>query len=146
LSARDLNLKLVEDGSITATGNSATTKDTEGGFLAWVTLLLGAISGTSITWDIYVQASPDGGSTYYMIGKFQQIDESDDELFLRIPVYVPRPESGQTVTTCRLKYTLAGGASTMVVTDVFLEPMVSLAVPAGDDDRETGAAIQLSAT
>ena len=145
--AREANLKLVEDGSITATGNSATVKDTEGGFLAWVSMLLGAtISGSSITWDIYVQASPDGGSTYYQIGKFQQIDEEDDSKFLRIPVYVPRPESGQTVTTCRVKYTLAGGASTMVVTSVFLAPMVSLAVPAGDDDRETGAAIQLSAT
>lgn len=143
--ARDTNLLLVDDDDITATGNSATVKDTEGGFLAWASLLLGAISGTSITWDVYVQASPDGGSTYYMIGKFQQIDEDDDDLELRVPVYVPRPESGQTVTKVRVKYTLVG-TSTMTVTSVFLEPMVSLAVPAGDDDRETGAAIQLSAT
>ncbi len=144
--ARDANLILVDAVTVVANGNSVAI-DTEGGFLAWVALQLGAMTDAK-TYDIRVQVSPDGGSTYYMQAKFQQLVGVEDGKFLRVPVYIPRPETAGTIVTyptkVRLNYIVSGGSESMVITYCYLEPMVSLAVPANDDLLENGAAIQLS--
>lgn len=145
MSARDANLKLDEDRSFTANADS-TAIDTEGGFLAWVSMLLGTLTGGGAKMDVYVQASMDEGSNYYCIGKFQQILDTHDDKFLRIPVYVPRPTTAGTFTKVRLHYVeTTAGCNPFVIVDVFLEPMVSIAPPAIDEVEASGCAILLSA-
>ena len=142
---RDANLILDAGETVIANGDT-TAIDTEGGFLAWVFAIMGAMSGADTTCDIYVQASPDGGSNYYMIGKFQQLGPTNDDAEMRIPVYIPRPSTGQTVTKVRLHKVVAGVAPSYVVEKVFVEPMLSIAPPAIDENLRTGAVCLLAAT
>ena len=144
MSARDANLKLDEDRSFSANVD-ATAIDVEGGMLAWVSMLLGTLSGAGAKMDAYVQASMDEGSNYYMIGKFQQILDTHDNKFLRVPVYVPRPTTAGTKVKVRMHYVETTASAVFAITDVFLEPMVSIAVPAIDEVEASGAANKLSA-
>jgi len=145
LSPRDTAL-ILDSGETVIANGSTTAIDTVGGFLAWVALRMGTITGAGTTLDVRVQATPDGGSNYYLLGKFQQLGPTDDDKFLRIPVYIPRPESGQTVTSVRLNFVVAGGAPSYAIDRCDLEPMVSLAVNALDEELVEGAAIQVSAS
>jgi hypothetical protein len=135
---RDVNLVL-DDATVYAAGTTPSTAIlTEGGKFALVHMRVTAISTTGDTLDTTIQASRDGGSTWFSIGQFPQIDETEDGLFVSRPVYVPQPEAGQTRTQVRLNHIIsAGGAATL---SSWLEPLLSLAPPALDEVRLEGLA------
>ena len=142
--ARDTNLQLEAKATpVTATGNG-TAKDTEGGFFAIVRIFGGTITDANETFDLIVQASIDGGSTYRNIGAFPQIVATDDDVEVARPVYVPKPDSSNTVTKVRTDWTVAGTTPSNAM-DVFLEPMVSLGIPGVDEQLTVGVEKLLSA-
>lgn len=130
---RDVNLRL-ENAVTRSTSGNSTAIDTEGGFYALARIFFGAITGTTPTDDISVGVSIDGGSTYFNAGKLPQIVGTDDNLEIARPVYIPRPASGQTVTKVRLQHIVAGTTPSYIYT-AWLEPLVSLGVPGGEDNR-----------
>lgn len=137
--ARDINLRLANAADLTATGQQ-TAVDTEGGFFAIARLNNALITGTTPLFDFDIEASIDGGSTYFKIGSFPQLDGADDNIEIARPVYIPRPASGQTITKVRLQYTVSGTTPVCNDTTVYLEPMVSLGVPAVDEQLASGLA------
>lgn len=136
---KDVNLRLANNVTLTATGQQ-TAVDTEGGFRADVRLTGGLITGTTPLFDYDVEASIDGGSTYFKIGSFPQLDGADDNIEIARSVYVPKPAAGQTVTKVRLQYTVAGTTPSHAGVTAYLEPMVSLAAPGTDVLLATGLA------
>ncbi len=141
MSPRDVNLQLADAATpITATGQ-ATEVDTEGGFYAIVRFEVGdPITDANETFDFLVMASIDGGSNYFQIGAIRQIVDGDEDLIKSVPVYVPRfPPATQTVTKVRLEYVVAGTTPSLLL-NCWLEPMVSLGVPAIDEGLNNGLA------
>ena len=128
--ARDASLVL-HDGNVTANG-AGSTVSTEGGFRADVSVYVGTVTGTSPTLDIVVQASLDGGTTYGQIGRFPLLNNTHANSRIARTVYVPRPNAGQDATLVRLSF-LVGGTSPNFAVKSYLEPLVSLAVPAADE-------------
>lgn len=142
--AIDLSLVLDQD-YVVAADEDRPYIEVSGGQLCWVALHTGAMSGASTTLDVRVQASPDGGSNYYMIGKFQQLGPSDDNKILRIPVYVPQPEDPDVPVRVRLNYDVAGASPSYEVDLAYLDPMSDVAPPAIDEELEQGVAVQIAA-
>ncbi len=141
MSPRDVNLQLADAATpITATGQ-ATAVDTEGGFYAVVRFECGdPITDANETFDFLVMASINGGGNYYQIGAIRQIVDGDEDLVKSIPVYVPRfPPATQTATKVRLEYVVAGTTPSLLL-NCWLEPMLSLAVPAIDEGLNNGLA------
>ena len=117
---RDVNLQLISGATAMAgTGAKGSVVDTEGGFFALVSALLGTCTGTTVAVSVAIQASIDGGSTYQHIGQFPILDESDDDIEISRPVWVPKPASGQTVTKVRLNTVVSSGSSPVVL----IEPL-----------------------
>ncbi len=145
----DVDLELDSADTVIANGDT-TAIDTEGGSLMWASLITGAMSGGGTTCDIYVQVSVNGGSNYYLAsgGKFQQLGPTNDNVILRIPVYIPRPTISATVTTTKVRahYVVAGGAPSYVITKLFLEPMLDPTVHATDESLSEGACARIAAT
>lgn len=102
----DANLVL-HTAAVTATANS-TAIDVEGGKFAEVMVQFTAVSGTSPTLDTVIQASPDGGTTYYGIGNFPQFNTADDDTSTARPVWVPSPTGTNRTTKVRLAFTAGG--------------------------------------
>lgn len=141
MSPRDVNLQLADAATpITATG-SATAVDTEGGFYGIVKFECGdPITDANETFDFLVEASINGGSNYFQIGALRQIVDGDELLVKSIVVYVPRfPPLTQTVTKVRLSYTVAGTTPSLLL-NCWLEPLLSLGVPAIDEKLANGLA------
>lgn len=138
--ARDVNLQLISGATAMAgTGAKGSVVDSEGGFYALVSMLLGTCTGTTVVVSVAVQASIDGGSTYQHIGQFPILDESDDDIEISRVVWVPKPASGQTVTKVRLNTVVSSGSSPVVpVNQAFLEPLVSLGGPGIDLELTQG--------
>ncbi|KKM98152.1 hypothetical protein LCGC14_1160890 [marine sediment metagenome] len=138
--AKDVNLALITGAvDMAGTGAKGSVVDTEGGFWAMVRMLLGTCTGTTVVVSVAVQASIDGGSNYYHIGQFPILDESDDDIVIARPVYIPRPASGQTVTKVRLNTVVSSGSTPVVpVNRADLEPLVSLGIPAVDAELTEG--------
>lgn len=140
----DANLEL--DAGRTVTADESTNYiEAEGGALMWACLKMGAMSGTTPTFDARVQHSPDGGTTYYMAGKHQRFADTDDDKFSRIPVYIPRPETKGAKVRVRMNYDVGGTSPSFAVTKAWLEPMLSLAPEATDESLLEGAALQMAA-
>lgn len=141
--AADVNLIL--DSGQTITGDTNGTPVTcEGGWLGWAKLKLGAMTGgTSLA--VRIQFSIDEGANYYMAGKFQLLGGNDDNKYLAIPVYIPQPDTAGELVRVRVNYDDTG-AGTWVITKCWLEPMLSLAVPALDEELQEGAAALVAAT
>lgn len=137
--ARDVNLQLISGATAMAgTGAKGSVVDTEGGFYALVSMLLGTCTGTPAV-SVAVQASIDGGSNYFHIGQFPILDEDDDDIEISRVVWVPKPASGQTTTKVRLNTVVSGGGSPVVpVNQAFLEPLVSLGGPGIDLELTQG--------
>ncbi len=137
---RDVNLQLISGATAMAgTGAKGSVVDTEGGFFALVSALLGTCTGTTVAVSVAIQASIDGGSTYQHIGQFPILDESDDDIEISRPVWVPKPASGQTVTKVRLNTVVSSGTTPVVpFNQAFLEPLVSLAGPGIDLELTQG--------
>ena len=133
---RDVNLKLLDAATPITTSTNQTAKDTEGGFRADVRLYIGTITDADETLALHLDASTDGGSTYFQIASFPGIVATDDGLEIARAAYVPYPDPGQTVTKVRTRSVVAGTTPSFPIT-AYLEPLVSLAVPATD---ETGVA------
>lgn len=143
--AKDTLLVLDSADTVVADGNT-TPIDCEGGFFALVRLYMGAMSGGSTTFDCRVQVSTDNGSNYYMMGKFQTLGPTNDNLETAVPVYVPPAETAGQNVKVRLNYDVGGGAPSYVVTNAFLEPMTSLAPPAGDLLGSLGVVTRVAST
>lgn len=140
--ARDVELILDDGRTVTADENTDYI-EVEGGMLCVARMWLGALSGgTSL--DVRVQSSPDGGTNYYMSGKFQQIVPTDDNKVFGCLCYIPRPASGQFKTRVRLNYD-ADGAISNVISKVVLEPLESISPPALDEKLSEGIAILAAA-
>lgn len=137
--ARDVNLILDSGSTITANGQT-TAIDTEGGFYAIVRELFGAITGTSPTLDTDLEVSIDGGSNYFKVASIPQLVGTDDDIEIARVAYIPRPASGQTVTKVRLSDVVSGTSPSFARTNSYLEPLVSLAVPAIDEGLSQGLA------
>lgn len=138
--ARDVNLQFVTASTdFAGTGDKGSEKDCEGGFYAMVRLFLGTITGTTVVCDIQVLCSIDGGTTDFHIGQFPTIDEADDDIEIARLVYVPKPDSSNTVTKVKLNTRVSSGTSPVVpVLLAFLEPLVSLAIPGVDEQLTIG--------
>ena len=138
--ARDTNLALITGATAMAgTGAKGSVVDTEGGFYALVSMLLGTCTGTTVVVSVAVQASIDGGSNYFHIGQFPILDEDDDDIEISRVVAIPKPASGQTVTKVRLNTVVSSGSTPVVpVNQAFVEPLVSLALPAIDVELTQG--------
>ncbi len=137
--ARDVNLAFITGATALAgTGVKGSVIDTEGGFMGQVRMLLGTCTGTPEV-SVAVQASIDGGSTYYHVGQFPILDEDDDDMEIARAVYIPRPASGQTVTKVRLNTVVSSGGTPVVPCNVaWLEPLVSLGIPGVDAELSIG--------
>lgn len=142
--AVDVALALDTGQTVTADG-STDYIECEGGFLAWFHMYWGVMSGGSTTCDAYLMVSIDAGANYYMKGKVQQVGPSDDSKEDRVPVYIPQPATAGNKVRVRVKYEVAGGSPSYAVTRAQLEPMTSLAVPAIDEQMQTGAASLIAA-
>ena len=138
--ARDENLAFVTSSTEAKnTGDIGDEIDTEGGFWAVIRLLLGTWTGTSAIVDIQVLCSIDGGSTDFHIGQFPVLDEDDSDVEIARVVYIPVPASGQTVTKVKISTRVAGGTvTTAPILQAYLEPLVSLGIPAVDKDLGVG--------
>jgi len=138
--ARDTNLELVASSTdFAGTGDKGTEKDTEGGFWAMIRLFLGTITGTTVVNDIQVLCSIDGGTTDFHIGQFPTIDEADDDIEIARAVYIPKPDSSNTVTKVKLNTRVSSGTSPVVpVLRAFIEPLVSLGIPGVDEQLTVG--------
>ncbi len=142
--AIDTNLVLDSGQTVVADGNTDYV-ECEGGFLAWVHMIWGVMSGGSTTCDAYVMVSIDAGLNYYMKGKFQQVGPTDDSKDDRIPVYIPQPATAGVLVRVRIKYDVAGSSPSYAVTFCSLEPMTSLGCPGVDEPGQTGAASLIAA-
>lgn len=139
---RDVNLALIIAATaMQGTGDKGSVVDTEGGFWATVRMLLGTCTGTTVVCDVHILCSTDGGSNYYHIGQFPKIDESDSDVELARPIYIPRPASGQTVTKVKLATRTSSGTTPVVPCEnAFVEPLTSLGAPAVDESLDSGVA------
>ena len=137
---RDVNLQLISGATAMAgTGAKGSVVDTEGGFFAIVSALLGTCTGTTVVVSVAVQASIDGGSNYFHIGQFPILDEDDDDIEISRAVWVPKPNSSNTTTKVRLNTVVSTGSSPVVpFNQAFLEPLVSLAGPGIDLELTQG--------
>ncbi len=137
---RDVNLQLISGATAMAgTGAKGSVVDTEGGFYALVSALLGTCTGTTVVVSVAVQASIDGGSNYFHIGQFPILDEDDDDIEISRAVWVPKPNSSNTTTKVRLNTVVSTGSSPVVpFNQAFLEPLVSLAGPGIDLELTQG--------
>lgn len=89
----DFNLLLENAVAITVDGQS-TAIDVEGGsFAEWV-IVIGAVTGTTPTLLLHLQASIDGGSNYFRIASSPSLDNNDANTQLARPAYIPRPTAG----------------------------------------------------
>ncbi len=138
--ARDVNLQLIAAATAMAgTGAKGSVVDSEGGFYALVSMLLGTCTGTTVVVSVAVEASIDGGSTYQHIGQFPILDEDDDDIEISRVVWVPKPNSSNTTTKVRLNTVVSSGSSPVVpVNQAFLEPLVSLGGPGIDLELTQG--------
>ncbi len=141
---QDVGLILDAGQTITADGNTDYI-ECEGGFLAWVHMFYGAMSGGSTTMDARCMWSVDAGANYYMGCKLQQTGPTDDNKEDRKPVYIPQATTAGVKVRVRMNYDVAGGSPSYAVTQCLLEPMSSLAVPAIDEVLKTGAALKMAA-
>lgn len=141
--ALDVELVVDEDRVVTA-DESTEYIECEGGFLAWARLWTGAMSGTNPTCDVRLQYSPDGGSNYYLLGKFQQLVGTNDNARLAIPVYIPHPSSTEQKVRVRANYDVGGTTPSFAISHLILDPIVSLAPLATDEEANEGAAAMLS--
>lgn len=141
MSARDANLVFLAPNTTpkTASGIIGAAVQCEGGFFALARLKFGVIgAGTTPTYDITIEASLDAGTTYYKIGQFPRVVNTEDEMEIARPVWVPRPDPAKTtvalgkgVVYVRL-YGTVGGTVSCIVSWAVLEPLVDLAGPAAD--------------
>lgn len=138
-------LMILESGQVVTADSNSDYVESEGGFLAWASLQMGVMSGGSTTFDCRVEVSPDLGVNYYMAGKFQQFGPTDDSKFARIPVYIMRPNTAGNPVRVRLNYDVGGVTPSYAVTQCTLDAMLSMAVPAGDEDGDIGAALKMAA-
>lgn len=136
---KDVNLRLANLADLAATGQQVAV-DTEGGFFAVARLTNALITGTTPLFDFTIEVSINGGSTYFKVGAFPQLDEADDNIVIARPVFIPKPASGQTVTKVRLAYVVSGTTPVCNDTTVYLEPMLSLAPYQVDVDLAEGVA------
>ncbi|KKN16983.1 hypothetical protein LCGC14_0970370 [marine sediment metagenome] len=137
---RDVNLQLISGATAMAgTGVKGSVVDTEGGFFALVSMLLGTCTGTPEV-SVAIQASIDGGSNYFHIGQFPILDEDDDDIEISRVVWVPKPTlASSLVTKVRLNTVVSSGGSPVVpVNQAFLEPLASLAGPGIDLELTQG--------
>jgi len=142
--ARDVNLQLITGATAMAgTGVKGAVVDTEGGFYALVSALLGTCTGTTVAVSVAIEASIDGGSNYFHIGQFPILDESDDDIEISRVVFIPKPTLSSTVTTTKVRLnTVVSSGTTPVVpfNQAFIEPLVSLAAPGIDNELSQGVA------
>lgn len=139
--ARDVDLKLADDGTPIDSTTALAAINTEGGFPAMVRAFLGTVTDADETMNLTVEASIDGGSNYFHIGEFPGFVAGDDDIEIARLVYVPRPASGQTVTKVRLKARAVAGTTPSFPITAYLEPLVSLAPPAVDEALAEGIAL-----
>ena len=67
------------------------------------------------------------------------LDEDDSDVEIARVVYIPVPASGQTVTKVKISTRVAGGTvTTAPILQAYLEPLVSLGIPAVDKDLGVG--------
>lgn len=138
--ARDTNLELVATTvTVTATGDIGDEKDTEGGFFAMVRLFLGTVTGAAVVLDVAVLCSIDGGATDFNIGQFPTIDEADDDIEIARVVYIPKPDSSNTITKVKINArVVTGTAPSIPIKRAFIEPLVSLGAPGVDQQLTVG--------
>ena len=136
---RDVNLKMRDSGTPLGASGSSAAIDTEGGFYAAFRFTGGTITDADETFAVVIEASIDGGSNYFPIAALPGIVAADDAIEIARVGYIPRPASGQTVTKVRLTWVAAGTTPSWPV-NVYCEPLVSLGVPAVDEQLAVGLA------
>lgn len=137
---RDVNLQLETGRTIVADGDSAVI-ETEGGGYAVVRMKFGTLGAAADTLVTTVQCSVDGGANYFDIGSFPSLLGTDDNLEIARPVYIPWPDTPGTLVKVKLNHNVsANGTESFAITWAFLEPLLTLAVPALDEKLGIGLA------
>lgn len=128
--AVDVNLMLDTLDTVVSDKNTDYI-EVEGGLLMWAVLNTGAMSGGSTTCDIRIMQSLDAGSNYYMCpgGKFQTLGPTNDNVIMRIPVFIGLPTIATNKTRVRVNYDVAGGSPSYVVSFLWLEPVLVNGAP-----------------
>lgn len=141
MSPRDVDLMLLDpDTGVTALSASAVigaAVDTEGGFFALVRIKFGTIeAGTSPTLDITIEASLDDETTWFHIGAFPQLDNLDDDIEIARPVWIPLADVKATTPVYHVAVRIYGtitGTADYDISWAYIEPLLALACPAGDE-------------
>lgn len=139
-AARDLNLAFVTTPTeFATTGDKGAVVQCEGGFRADVRLFFGTCTGSAALVSIQILASDDEGSNYYHIGQFPILTDHNSDLEIARPVNIPKPATAGKMVRVKLNVLIADGTVTLMpVNFAFLEPLVDVALPAGDLDRGEG--------
>ena len=131
---RDEDLVLAAKAVPLGASGSSTAIECEGGFYAVVRFMGGTITDADETFDVDIEASVDDEGTYGKIGSLPQVVGTDDDINIARVVYIPRPILSTPVEVTHVRLTwAAGGTTPSWPVDVWIEPLVSLAVPAVDE-------------
>lgn len=123
--AVDVQLLLDQADTVVA-DKSVDYIEVEGGYLMWAVCITGAMSGGSTTCDIRIQQSLDAGSNYYMCpgGKFQTLGPTNDNVVMRIPVFIGLPTTATNKTRVRVNYDVGGSSPSYLISFLWLEPVI----------------------
>lgn len=111
----DANLFLRDNSAAVTTTSNTTAIDVEGGSIGEVVVMMQTVTGTTPTVSAKVQASVDGGSTYFDLITLPTLDTNDG--LINAPttakpvarlVYIPRPTGTNRLTKVRLAFTVTG--------------------------------------
>jgi hypothetical protein len=144
--AKDVNLRILDAATpYTTSAIRGAAVATEGGFYALVTLIVGTITGTGSD-DLTIEACTNAdGATYKKIGAFPQLKVADTLLgYISRVCYIPKVSAARMALAAANRNTLvrlAGtvvGTSSVTLSQIFVEPLTSLAPPAVDSDLGQG--------
>lgn len=134
MSPRDINLILAAAAVPLGASGSSVAIECEGGFYAVVRFMGGTITDADETFDVDIEASVDDEATYGKIGALPQIVGTDDDISIARVVYIPRPVLATPVEVTHVRLTwVAAGTTPSWPVSVWIEPLLSLAVPAVDE-------------
>lgn len=130
---------VLHDATITATGNgTAVTLDGPGPYDGELHVKFGAVTGTTPTLDITLEASTDGGSTWFETGALRRFDSGDtiptdaSAFQYSRPVFipgVPRPSSPTWATNEPAAVQVRAVRTVAGTTPSFADAVIWLATP-----------------
>jgi hypothetical protein len=130
----DVNLQLADYTTPLGASGSTTAIECEGGFYAIIRCKGKTITDADETFDLVIEASVDDEGTFGGITAFPQIVATDDDIEIARVCYIPRPVLATPVEVTHVRVTwVAAGTTPSWPVDIWIEPLLSLGVPAIDE-------------